>query len=112
MDIYVVQPGDTIYSIADRYGVNADQLVKDNELPRPDLLIPGESIVITYPTQTYTVQDGDTIEVNATTINSIAQISTSKGITGTGIWNVMNYFAQMWLVINSQYQIIKLLPEI
>jgi spore germination protein len=50
--------------------------------------------------------------VNATTINSLAKISIGKGITGTGIWNIMNYFAQMWLVINSQYQITKLMPEI
>ncbi|MDF2907405.1 MAG: LysM domain [Herbinix sp.] len=27
MDIYVVQPGDTIYSIADRYGVDVAKLV-------------------------------------------------------------------------------------
>jgi spore germination protein len=75
MDIYIVQPGDTIYSIADRYGVNADKLVKDNGLPRPDLLIPGENIVITYPTQTYIVQEGDTIEqiaaINNITVNEL-----------------------------------------
>ena len=75
MDIYVVQPGDTIYSIADRYGVNAEKLVKDNELFHPDSLVSGETIVITYPNLTYTVQDGDTIEeiaaYNNITVNEL-----------------------------------------
>jgi spore germination protein len=62
MDIYVVQPGDTIYSIADRYGVDVAKLVKDNELSNPDRLVPGETIVITNPTKIYLVQDGDTID--------------------------------------------------
>lgn len=29
--------------------------------------------------------------------------------SGVGIWNIMFYFPQMWLVINSQYEIEKVL---
>jgi spore germination protein len=66
MDIYVVQSGDTISSIAERYGVSAQKLIQDNELS-PNNLVPGQTIVIVYPNQTYTVQDGDSLESIANT---------------------------------------------
>lgn len=66
MDIYVVQSGDTINSIAERYGVSAQKLILDNELS-PNNLVPGQTIVIVYPNQTYTVQDGDSLESIANT---------------------------------------------
>lgn len=62
MEIYLVQSGDTIEGIADRFGVSVDKLIKDNELPYPDQLVPGEAIVIAYPSEIYTVQEGDTLE--------------------------------------------------
>jgi spore germination protein len=61
MSIHIVQPGETIYSIADNYGVSAAVLIRDNELTNPDSLVPGQTIVIVYPEQTYTVQEGDTL---------------------------------------------------
>lgn len=61
MDIYVVQPGDNIYSIAERYGVTVYKLVQDNGLNSPFNLVIGQTIVIAYPKQIYTVQEGDTL---------------------------------------------------
>lgn len=48
---------------------------------------------------------------DARTIDSLIKFIPEYGIQGTGIWNIMSYFAQMWLVINSQYNIKKVLPE-
>lgn len=62
MDIHVVQPGDTIASIADQYGVSAESVIQNNELTNPYNLIVGQTIVITYPKQVYTVQEGDTLD--------------------------------------------------
>jgi spore germination protein len=62
MDIYVVQAGDTINSIADRFGVSRDRLIQDNGLINPLDLVPGQTIVITYPLQIHTVKEGDTLE--------------------------------------------------
>lgn len=62
MDIYVVQPNDTIYSIATKFGVSVTKLIKDNEIEESLQLVPGQTIVIVYPKQTYIVQDGDTLE--------------------------------------------------
>ncbi len=61
MEIYVVQPGDTIYSIAAQFGVSAEELIQDNELASPLELVVGQTIVIAYPKQIYTVQEGDTL---------------------------------------------------
>jgi spore germination protein len=61
MDIYVVQPGDTIASIADKYGVTVERLIQSNELHNPNDLVPGQTIVIAYPKQVHTVQEGDTL---------------------------------------------------
>ncbi len=62
MDIHVVQPGETINSIAALYGVSAEKIIQDNELVNPYELVPGQTIVIVYPVQTHTVQEGDTLE--------------------------------------------------
>lgn len=48
---------------------------------------------------------------DARTIDSLIKFVPEFSIQGGGIWNIMSYFAQMWLVINSQYNISKVLPE-
>ena len=41
---YIVQPGDTLYSIAWRYGVDYRELASWNELENPDLILVGQRI--------------------------------------------------------------------
>jgi spore germination protein len=62
MDIHVVQQGETIYSIAERYGVSVSRLALENEINITDNLVQGQTIVITYPESVYTVKEGDTLE--------------------------------------------------
>jgi len=62
MDIHVVQPGETVRSIAEIYGVSEERIINDNELINPNELVPGQAIVIVYPQTTYTVQQGDTLQ--------------------------------------------------
>ena len=62
MEIYVVQQGDNIYSISDKYGVTVEKIIQDNDLQYPYNLIVGQAIVITFPKQSYIVQDGDTLQ--------------------------------------------------
>lgn len=61
MDIHIVQPDETIYSIASKYNVSADRIIIDNGLTTNDLVL-GQSLVILYPLQTYSVKAGDTLE--------------------------------------------------
>lgn len=61
MIIHVVQQGETLSSIANQYGVTPERLIIDNELPNPDNLVVGQSMVVRIPTQLHTVVEGDTI---------------------------------------------------
>ena len=45
--IYTVQPGDTLYSIARRYGTFINNLVRFNYLTNPNLIYPGQQLVVT-----------------------------------------------------------------
>ena len=61
MIIHVTAAGDTITSIADRYGVETDNLLADNGLNAGDPLVVGEAIAVQIPEQTHIVQPGGTV---------------------------------------------------
>lgn len=61
MEIYVVQQGDTLQSIAEKFGITSEKIVKDNEIEASHKLVIGQTLVITYPTQVYIVKEGDTV---------------------------------------------------
>ncbi|MCW2277709.1 LysM peptidoglycan-binding domain-containing protein [Heliophilum fasciatum] len=44
--IYIVQMGDTLYSIAKRFGTRVDTLIAINYLTRPQLIYPGQQLVV------------------------------------------------------------------
>jgi peptidoglycan/xylan/chitin deacetylase (PgdA/CDA1 family) len=64
--LYVVKPGDTLYRIANLYGVTVSAIVEANNIVNPNLIYPNQVLIIptTTPstsTVTYTVQPGDTL---------------------------------------------------
>lgn len=61
-NIYTVQKGDSLYSIAKRYGLTVDELKKINNITSNTLSI-GQELIVKAPesTSTYTVQKGDTL---------------------------------------------------
>lgn len=61
MTIYVVEPGNTVQSIAQQFGVTVERILIDNELPNPENLVVGQSIVIRKPVRIHTVVSGDTL---------------------------------------------------
>ncbi len=61
MDIHVVQPGDTMYRLAQQYGVSMERLLQDNQLPDPSQLVVGQTIVVQYPELTHIVRAGDSL---------------------------------------------------
>ena len=61
MDIHVVQPGDSMYQLAQQYGVPMERLIQDNQLPDPSRLVVGQTIVVQYPELTHTVRAGDSL---------------------------------------------------
>lgn len=61
MIIYVVQAGDTITSIANKFGVSETRLIIENGIANPTDLVIGQTIVIAIPKETYIVKAGDTV---------------------------------------------------
>ncbi len=45
--IYVVQPGDSLYEIAGRYGLTEGQIAYDNQIENGRALVPGETLLLT-----------------------------------------------------------------
>lgn len=80
MQIYVVQPGDTLTGIAQRFGVSYADLLSLNQLSNPESLLVGQAILIPAlppPPLRYTVISGDTLYGIArlfnTTVTAVAQ---------------------------------------
>lgn len=75
---YTIKPGDTLYNIANKYGVTVDSIKQANALSNNTLTI-GKTLIIptnSQPTtKTYTVQKGDTLygiaSKNGTTVENI-----------------------------------------
>ena len=75
MSIYTVQPGDSIASIASRFGLSAERIIADNGIETPDQLAVGQALILRFPSQTITVQPGDTLtsiaDANGTSVNTL-----------------------------------------
>ena len=49
MEIYIVRPGDTVDAIADAYGISAQSIIYDNQIPYPYPLAIGQALLIQKP---------------------------------------------------------------
>ena len=99
MDIYVVEPGDTLDSIADMFGVSTNKLIQENELTDPAQLVPGQMIVIVSPVETHTVLEGETLE----SIAAFYNISISEILRNNQFLADMNYIIYPGLELNIRF---------
>ena len=58
---HVVGVGETLHSIAKRYGLPVSRLIAWNGLAHPDALVVGQTLRLTAPTRRYVVRPGDTL---------------------------------------------------
>lgn len=61
---YIIQPGDTLFAIARRFGITLAELLAANpQITNPDLVFPGQRIMIPVPAppEVYVVRPGDTL---------------------------------------------------
>lgn len=79
MNIHVVRPGDSIWSIARRFGVTPDSIIDANGIEPQLSLVVGESLVIPTKERAYRVRPGDSLwsisERFGVSVNSIAQLN-------------------------------------
>lgn len=61
MQIHVVQPGQSIYSIARTYNSTVGSIVGANQLPNPGRLVVGQALVIPIVGSFYQVRPGDSL---------------------------------------------------
>ncbi len=61
MQIHVVQPGQSLWGIAQAYGTTYEEISQANELPNPGQLVVGQALVIPIIGQYYWVQPGDSL---------------------------------------------------
>ncbi len=61
LEIYIVQPGDTVYSIADKFGVSYQRIISDNGISADRTLAVGQSLLILFPKITHTFRSRDTL---------------------------------------------------
>ena len=75
MEIHVVQPGESLYRIAQHYSVPLAAVLSQNELRDPNRLTPGECILVPTGGRRYTVRRGDTLtsiaEAQNTTVRQL-----------------------------------------
>jgi uncharacterized membrane protein/LysM repeat protein len=94
--IYVVQPGDTLIAIAERFGVVLSSLAAANGLGELDPVAVGQELLV--PAETYTVQPGD----------NLADIAVAFG-SSTGAIIAANGLAEPGLLLAGQQLLIPLL---
>jgi spore germination protein len=59
--IYTVTPGDSVYSIARKYGVSPSEIIQANRLENPDALVVGQTLVIPGNFTVHTVSAGESM---------------------------------------------------
>ncbi|MCY8827208.1 LysM peptidoglycan-binding domain-containing protein, partial [Bacillus atrophaeus] len=70
--MYVVKQGDTLSAIASQYRTTVNEITETNEIPNPDKLVVGQTIVIPIAGQFYDVKQGDTLTSIARQFNTTA----------------------------------------
>lgn len=76
MTIHVVQPGESVDSIAAYYGVDPTRLAADNTIPSSGALAIGQTLVIRFPRQIHAVRAGETL----------TSIAAAYGISVRRLW--------------------------
>ncbi|MGG4316726.1 LysM peptidoglycan-binding domain-containing protein [Bacillus licheniformis] len=78
-NIYVVQTGDTLSEIAQKFGVTVDNLVAWNNIPDKNKISVGQVLTVKEGTTIYTVKSGDTLSGIAskfgTTTDALAELN-------------------------------------
>lgn len=89
MQIHVVQQNQSLFGIAQAFGSTVDDIVEANEIPNPNRLVIGQTLVIPIVGRFYWVQPGDTLWSIARRFNmSYQQLASINGISATQPLNV------------------------
>lgn len=97
MRIHIVQPGETIQSIADLYGVSRQQLIFDNQLRDIPYLPVGMAMLVLIPSLVHTVSEGETAE----------EIAEAYGLTEKQLYRNNPYLLNQAYLLTGQSLVIR-----
>jgi spore germination protein len=98
LNIYVVRQGDSIWSIAQKFGVTTDNIISANKINPSESLVIGQTLVVPGVSKEYVVKQGDSIW-------SIAEkfdVSSQSIILENNILNPAQIYPGMTIVIPAQ----------
>ncbi|WP_339062906.1 glycoside hydrolase family 18 protein [Tepidibacillus marianensis] len=95
MQIAVVRRGDSLWSIANRYGVSIDAIIRANGISNPTQLVVGEALVIPTRGRIHTVRPGESLWV----ISRQYGISVAAIIRANNITNPAQIYPGLRLII-------------
>lgn len=79
MQIHVVQKGQSLYGIAQAYGINYQEIAQANELPDPSRIVVGQALVIPISGSYHWIQPGQSLygiaQMYGLTVNELARIN-------------------------------------
>ncbi|MDI7743633.1 glycoside hydrolase family 18 protein [Lysinibacillus fusiformis] len=79
MQIHVIQPGQSLWGIAQAYNTTTDRIISANEIANPERLVIGQALVIPITGSFYWVQRGDSLYSIAQrfglNVNTLAQVN-------------------------------------
>lgn len=61
MQIITVKSNDTVYTIAERFGLNPTKIIADNGLPDDGTLVVGQSLILLFPKEEYVAYENEAI---------------------------------------------------
>lgn len=86
LTIYVVKPGDTLWSISRRFGVGMDAISRINKLWEIPYLVVGQALVVPSTEKAYLVMPGDTLWSISRKFNvSVNSIAALNGISNPAL---------------------------
>lgn len=104
MIIYVVKAGDSVYKVAQQYGITTNDIVYANQLANPDRLAVGQALVIPVDSFDYTVKQGESLYIIAkrygTTVSKIMAVNPD-------ITNPSVIYAGQRIKIPAEYEVIR-----
>jgi LysM repeat protein len=81
---YLVQPGDTLSQLAERFGTRVEAIAQANGIENPNLIFPGQALYLPAASTTsggYQVQPGDTLsQIAQRSGSSVEAIAQANGI--------------------------------
>lgn len=85
MVIHTVRPGDTVFALAQRYGLKPEEIVFSNQLRDPGVLSVGQALVLPTDAVRYTVRPGDSVYALARRYGlSVADVLAANPRLGSG----------------------------